>query len=122
MPLAPLNPLPSPVTLSQVEDVLATSKMVQDLTSHHLHPSLHSSSDSPSSSLMAVDIEDAPVDTWSCSLSYHPWVESHPSPDLFSNTDMWMTWLAEALENEVPVSALDKFINTLIRISQSASA
>jgi hypothetical protein len=32
-PLAPLNPLPSPVTLSQVEDVVTTSDMVRELHS-----------------------------------------------------------------------------------------
>jgi hypothetical protein len=58
-PMAPLNPLPSSVTLSQVEDVLAMSEMVRDLTSHHLPPSLSTSFDSPSSSLMVVDVEDA---------------------------------------------------------------
>src|SRR6267142_1022708 len=31
VPLALINPLPSPVTLSQVEDILATSKMVRAL-------------------------------------------------------------------------------------------
>jgi hypothetical protein len=42
-PLAPLNPLPSPVTLSQVEVVLATSEMVWDLVScHHSSPLLTS--------------------------------------------------------------------------------
>jgi hypothetical protein len=59
VPLAPLNPLPSPVALSQVEDVVAMSDMVRELHScHHPPPSL-SFSNSLSSSKMAIDVEDS---------------------------------------------------------------
>jgi hypothetical protein len=83
--LAPLNSLPSPVTLSQVEDVLATSEMVQDLASHHHSSPQLTSSNSPSSSSMVVDIEEVPLDSRSHTLSFNLWMESHPAPPILAD-------------------------------------
>jgi hypothetical protein len=112
VPLAPLNPLPSPVTLSQVEDVVTTSDMVQKLHScHHPSPSL-SSSDLPSSSEMAIDVEDSSVNR-SCASSFDPWTKTHPAPSISDSQDAWTTWLDDALCNGVPKFGLAKFIRTL---------
>jgi hypothetical protein len=77
VPLAPLNPLPSPVTLSQVEDIITTSDMVWEIQSHHLPPPSLSSSVSPPSSEMAVDeVKDSSAPSSSQAMSYMPWVVS----------------------------------------------
>ena len=65
VPLAPLNPLPSPVTLLQVEDVVATSNMVQELHSCHHPPPLLSSFNLPPSLEMAVDEAKDSLLAWS---------------------------------------------------------
>jgi hypothetical protein len=70
VPLAPLNPLPSPVTLSQVEDVLATSDMVWEIHSRHLPPAPLSAPSLPPSFEMAVDVNADPSPTQSCTTSY----------------------------------------------------
>jgi hypothetical protein len=88
--LAPLNPLPSPVTLLQVEGTLTTSVMVWDLAScHHPSPSL-SSSNSPLSSLMAVDVENNSLDCMSHALSFNLWAESHLASAFSADDQMWM--------------------------------
>jgi hypothetical protein len=112
VPLAPLNPLPSPITLSQVEDVVATSDMVWELHSRHHPPPSLSSSDSPSSSEMAIDAEDSSV-TWSRASSFDPWTETHLAPSIGDSQDAWTTWLDDALRNGVPEFGLAKFIRTL---------
>jgi hypothetical protein len=117
--LAPLNPLPSPVTLLQVKDVLAISKMVQNLVFHHQLSPLLTSSDSPSSSAMAVDIEDIPLDSRSRVLSFDPWIESYPALPISADDQTWMAWLAKALENEVPTDVLELFIKTLATMPKS---
>jgi hypothetical protein len=107
VPLAPLNPLPFPVTLSQVEDVVATSNMVQDIQSHHLPPPPLSSSLSPPSLEMAIDdIEDSSSPSSSQATSYIPWVISHlvPTSGLLL---VWRTWLTDTLRNEVPAVTTD---------------
>jgi hypothetical protein len=112
VPMAPLNPLPSLVTLSQVEDVVATSDMVQDLQSHHHPPPSISSFDSPSSSEMAIDVEDSSV-IQSRASSFDPWTETHPAPFIGDSQDAWTTWLDDALQNGVPQFGLAKFIQML---------
>jgi hypothetical protein len=58
VPLAPSNPLLSPITLSQVEDVITVSNMVQELHSCHCPlPSLFSSP-TPLTLSMVVDADD----------------------------------------------------------------
>jgi hypothetical protein len=117
VPLAPLNPLPSPVTLSQVEDIVATSDMVRELHSRHHPPSL-SSSDLPSSSEMAVDVEDPSLNRSHAS-SFDPWTETHPAPPLDDSRYAWTTWLEDALDNGVPEDGLAEFIR---RISMTATS
>jgi hypothetical protein len=80
VPLAPLNPLPSPVTLSQVED------MVRDLQSRHPPPPSFSSSDLPSSLEMAINVEASSV-IQSRASSFDPWTETHPAPSIGDSRD-----------------------------------
>jgi hypothetical protein len=120
VPLAPLNPLPSPVTLSQVEDIVATSDMVRELHSRHHPPSL-SSSDLPSSSEMAVDVEDPSI-IRSRASSFDPWTESHPVPSIGDSRDAWSTWLDGAVQNGVPPDGLTEFITTLSMTATSPLA
>ena len=113
--LAPLNPLPSPVTLLQVEDVVATSDMVRELHSrHHPPPSL-------SSSEMAVDGEDSSLN-WSHASSFDPWTETHPAPPLDGTRYAWTTWLEDALNNGVPEDGLAKFIRMILMTAMSPLA
>jgi hypothetical protein len=112
VPLAPLNPLPSPVTLSQVEDMVATSDLVRDLQSRHPPPPSSSSFDSPPSSEMAIDVE-ASSDIWSRASSFDPWTETHPAPSIGDSRDAWLTWLDGAVQNGVPHVGLAEFITTL---------
>jgi hypothetical protein len=81
MPLAPLNPIPSPVTLSQVEDVIAISDMVWELHSHYQPSALLSA---PSLPPMFGDMEwEADPYPYSCESSeahFVSWVPSHPAP------------------------------------------
>jgi hypothetical protein len=61
---------------------------------------------------MAVDIAADPSPTQSCTMSYTSWVDTHPAPT--SGLPLqWMTWLGDALWNEVPKEGLAKFIKTL---------
>src|SRR6267142_2298494 len=64
--LVPLEPLVSPVTLSQVEDILATSGMVQAL--HTRFPPPASSSTSPP--LVVMNMDESPSPSHSCTTSY----------------------------------------------------
>jgi hypothetical protein len=118
VPLAPLNPLPSLVTLLQVEDAITTSDMVRELHSHYLPPpslSSSSSSLSPPSLEMAVDDDEDPLLPKSCTSSFNPWMESHPAPPLLGGRHAWETWLGDALRNGVPEMGLAKFIQMLSR-------
>jgi hypothetical protein len=119
--LAPLNPLPSPVTLSQVEDVVATSDMVRELHSCHQPPPSLSSSDSPSSSEMAVDVEDPSLNRSRAS-SFDPWTETHLAPPLDDSRYAWTTWLEDALDNGVPEDGLAEFIRTISMTATSPLA
>jgi hypothetical protein len=112
VPLAPLNPLPSPVTLSQVEDVLATSDMVWEINSRHLPPAPLSAPSSPPSFEMAVDVDADPSPTQSRATSYTSWVNTHLAPTSGSPLQ-WTTWLGDALWNEVPEEGLAEFIKML---------
>jgi hypothetical protein len=111
--LAPLNPLPSPVTLLQVEDVIATSDMVWELHSHHLPPPTLSFYGSPSSSEMAVDEVEESSLIKSCASSFDPWTESHPAPSISGSLQEWETWLDDALDNRVLAFRLAKFMKML---------
>jgi hypothetical protein len=77
VPLVPLNPLPSSVTLLQVEDILAMSEMMWDLQSYHCPLPLLSSSNSPLSSLMVVDVKKDCLYIRSHALSFNPWMKSY---------------------------------------------
>jgi hypothetical protein len=66
--------------LSQVEDVLATSNIVQEIHSHHLPPAPLSALSSPPSSAMVIDDDTDPSPTQSCATSYTSWVDTHPVP------------------------------------------
>jgi hypothetical protein len=113
VPLVPLNPLPSPVTLSQVEDVIATSNMVWELNFRHLPSSPLSA---PSSPPMFGDMEWAadpyPSSQESSEASFNLWVPFHPAPTSGSPLQ-WRTWFDEALCNEVPKEGLTEFIKAL---------
>jgi hypothetical protein len=112
-PLAPLNPLPSPVTLSQVEDVVATSNMVRELHSRY-QPSAPLSA--PSSPPMFGDMEweadPYPSSRESSEAHFVSWVPFHPAPTSGSPL-AWKTWFAEALRNEVMEEALTEYVKTL---------
>ena len=121
VPLAPLNPLPSLVTLSQVEDIVATSDMVWELHSHHHPPPSLSSSDSTSSSKMAINAKN-PLVNRSCATSFNPWTETHPVPPIDRTLDAWRTWLDDALCNGVLKFGLAEFIRTLSMTATSPLA
>jgi hypothetical protein len=110
--LAPLNPLPSPVTLSQVEDVLTTSNLIREIHSCHLPPALLSTPSSPPSFEMAIDDDADPSPTQSHATSYTLWVDTHPAPTSGSPLQ-WTTWLGDTLQNEVPKQGLAEFIKML---------
>jgi hypothetical protein len=112
VPMAPLNPLPSPVTLPQVKDVVTMSDMVWELQSCYHPPTMLSSSDSPSSLEMAINVKDSSV-IRSRASSFDPWTETHPAPSIGDSRDAWMTWLDDALHNGVPEFGLAEFISTL---------
>jgi hypothetical protein len=103
----------------QVEDVLTISKMVQDLASYHHSSPVLTSFNSPSSSSMAVDVKEVPLDSRSCTLSFDLWMESHPALPISVDDRTWTAWLAKALENEVPAEALKLFIKTLAMVPKS---
>jgi hypothetical protein len=86
---------------------------------HHQLSPLLTSSNSPSSLAMAVDIEDVPLDSRSCVLSFDPWTESYPALPISADDQTWMAWLAKALENEVPTDVLELFIKTLAMTPKS---
>ena len=113
-PLAPLNPIPSPVTLSQVEDVVATSDMVRELHSRY-QPSTPLSA--PSSPPMFGDMEwEADPDPFSRESSearFVLWVPSYPAPTDGGLLLRWKTWFADALRNEVTEEALTEYVKTL---------
>jgi hypothetical protein len=113
-PLAPLNPLPSPVTLSQVEDVVATSDLVQELHSRY-QPS--SPLSAPSSPPMFRDMEweadPYPNSRESSGAHFVSWVPSHPAPTDGGSPLRWKTWFGQALRNEVTEEALTEYVKTL---------
>jgi hypothetical protein len=122
VPLAPLNLLPSPVTLSQVEDMVATSDLIWELHSHHLpSPSLSSSNFSSSFSMMVDDAEDSLPDR-SYASSFDLWTESHLVPCLTASALDWETWLDNALVNNIPKVGLAEFIKTLSMTTTSPPA
>jgi hypothetical protein len=110
VPLAPLNSLPSPVTLSQIEDIPATSELVWELHSRRLPSTPLSSLSLPPSVVMAVDDDPSPIQ--SCATSYTSWVDTHPAPTSGSLLH-WTTWFGNALWNEVPKEGLATFIKSL---------
>jgi hypothetical protein len=112
VPLAPLNPLPSPVMLSQVEDMLVTSNMVWEIHSCHLPPAPLSAPSSPPSFEMAIDDDADPSPTQSHATSYTLWVDTHPAPTSGSPLQ-WTTWLGNTLQNEVLEQGLAEFIKML---------
>src|SRR6267142_6408970 len=111
--LVPLEPLVSPVTLSQVEDILATSGMVQAL--HARFPPPASSSASSSSMEMNVDESPFPPHSFASSLdaSFKPWTDTHPLPDPWEMPVMWGSWTDATLLHGVPAEGLRSFIKTV---------
>jgi len=119
-PLSSLTPSPamrplalprqsiSPVTLSQVEDILATSGMVQALHARINPPPPASSPLSPSLN-MEVDLDKNPS-TLSHATSLNPWIDSHPPLGLRVPTPEWASWIQVALSHGVPVKGLYDFI------------
>src|SRR6267142_2614208 len=85
----PPEPSVSPMTLSQVKDILATSGMVQALQAQF--PSPASSSTSLSSLRMIVDESPSPSHTHAASLdiSFDPWTDTHHLLDLREMLIMW---------------------------------
>jgi hypothetical protein len=88
------------------------SDMVREVHSHHQPPPSLSSSDSPSSSEMAIDVEDSVLNRSHAS-SFDPWMETHLAPPLDGSWYAWMTWLEDALDNGVPEDGLAKFIRMI---------
>jgi len=87
---------PSPITLSQVEDVLATSKMVQALHSRTPPPSLAPTVTSPTSALAtpAREMRLTPPQLWYVKNPMPAELESFPA------------WVSATLENGVPIKRL----------------
>ena len=106
--LVPPEPSVSPVTLSQVEDILATSGMVQAL--HAWFPPPASSSVSPPHMVMNVD--ELPSPSHSRTTSYNSWTDSHPAPDP-RDSATWEPWIEAALTNGVPAVGLVSFVQTV---------
>src|SRR6267142_461737 len=103
--LVPLEPSVSPVTLSQVEDILTTSGMVQAL--HTRFPPPASSSTSPP--LVVMNMDESPSPSHSCATSYDLWTDSHPAPDP-QDLAAWGLWIEAALTNGVPAEGLVSYI------------
>jgi hypothetical protein len=119
-PLAPLNPLPSPVMLSQVEDLVATSDMVRELHSRHQAPSpLSTPSSPPLFGDMEWEADPYPHLCESSESNFISWVPSHPAPTSGSPLE-WRTWFGKALRNEVTAEALTEYVKTLL-FTQHAS-
>ena len=107
---------PDPVTLSQVEDLLATSEMIQALHRRTPPPAL-----SPSSTAMELDAGPIPSHPPASSAgsdfsseSFHqdlfreyPWTLSHHPPASGS----WQVWLTQALEHGIPAPILVQVID-----------
>src|SRR6267142_6654578 len=104
--LVPPEPSVSPVTLSQVEDILATSRMVQAL--HARFPPPASSSALSSSTEMNVDESPSPPHSCASSLdaSFNPWTDTHPPPDPQEMPVVWGSWTDAALLHGVPAEGL----------------
>src|SRR6266850_2405837 len=111
--LVPLEPSVSPVMLSQVEDILATSRMVQAL--HAQFPPPASSSTSSSSTEMNVDEFPSPSHSRAASLdaSFNPWTDTHCSPDPWETPMVWRSWIEATLLNGIPVKGLQTYIQTI---------
>src|SRR5579863_4801757 len=96
------------VSLSQVEDLVETSRMIQ-----HLHERTPPPSLSPSSSAMDLDERArtpppaAPVAF--VTLGDYPWLLRHPMP---LSTVFLAQWVFDGLKNGVPESALETLIRT----------
>src|SRR5579863_7973741 len=96
------------VTLSQVEDLVETSRMIQELHARMPPPSL-----SPSSSAMDLDERArtlplvAPVAF--VALGDYPWLLRHPMP---VSMVFLSQWAFDGLKNGVPESALETLIRT----------
>jgi len=111
MPLAPINPIPSPVTLGQVEDILTTSEMVCTLQTRTRTWTLFPdptpmSVDAASPSPPAVPLPGVPYDGIP-KLEY-PWLMRHPLPH--SNFSDWVT---DALAQDIPAYVLECMIQTM---------
>ena len=104
--LVPPEPLVSSVTLSQVEDILAISRMVQAL--HAQFPPPASSFVSSSSMEMNVDKSLSPSHSHAVSpdASFDPWTNTHHLPDPWEMLTVWRSWIEAALLHEVPVERL----------------
>ena len=111
--LVPPEPSVSPVMLSQVEDILAMSRMVQAL--HAQFPPPTSSSASSSSTEMNVDEFPSPSHSRAASLdaSFNPWTDTHCSPDPRETLMVWRSWIEATLLNGVPVKGLQTYIQTI---------
>src|SRR6267142_4277834 len=98
-PTARDTPLP-PVTLSQVEDALATSEMVQALHKHPPPPML-SPSVTPDASMMASPVsESRPMP--------QVWYTKNPPP---GDLERFPAWVVATLEIRVPVERLQIIID-----------
>jgi len=93
----------SPVTLSQVEDVLATSKMVQALHSHPPSPDL------PPTPLLSTVTLASPA----CEMRLMPpqlWYVKNPPP---ADLERFPAWVSAALENGIPIERLRTIVNSI---------
>jgi len=108
-PLALMEHPVSPVMLSQVKDILATSGMVQAIHARLNPPP--ASSPSVSSTNMKIDSEDeSPSTAPSYATSLNLWQDSHPSLDLQAWSPEWTSWFQSALSDGIPVKGLQDFI------------
>ena len=100
----------SPVTLSQVDDLLATSKMVQALHAWHV-PLVESLSPPP----MAVDEAPVPPPSWELT-PFNSWTMTHPPPLHCASEKKWRTWISTVLANGVPPDALVLYLALQLQV------
>jgi len=96
------------VSLSQVEDLVATSHMIQDLHVCTPPPSLLPSSSAMKLDKCALTLPPA-VPLVFVSLEDYPWLLRHAMP---SSVLFLLQWCLDGLKNGVPASALECLIRT----------
>jgi len=61
---------------------------------------------------MEIDLDEASSSSYSRGMSFNPWMDSHPPPDLRAPLQEWSSWLTDAMSHEVSLEGLCNFIQT----------